>query len=146
MAAAYPNAIKTFSSLQDGIDTILAAHPNDRANEITAIETELGTNPAGAFADVVTRLNSADQEAGSYSGNGSGPRDIAVSFNPRWVIIFGHGTDHYAHFISTDSNVFWLGGGQANFSTGGTLGTLKFTVGATDQEPLSSPGHLGRGP
>lgn len=54
--ASYPNAIKTFTTLQDGIDTILAQHPNERGDEITAMQTEVGTNPKGLYADLKTRL------------------------------------------------------------------------------------------
>lgn len=55
--ADYPSAIKTFATIVDLADSVLAAHQNQRGGEITAIETELGTNPAGAYADVATRLN-----------------------------------------------------------------------------------------
>jgi hypothetical protein len=58
MAASYPSAIKTFTQLQDGVDTVLAAHPNERGDEITAIQAELGTSPKGSFADVKTRIAS----------------------------------------------------------------------------------------
>lgn len=54
--ASYPGAIKNFLVLEDGVDKVIAAHPNDRAAEITAIETELGTDVAGSAADLKTRL------------------------------------------------------------------------------------------
>lgn len=56
MAASYPGAIKSFLQLQDGVDEILAAHHNEAYDEIEAVETELGTDPKGSFADVKTRL------------------------------------------------------------------------------------------
>lgn len=56
MAASYPGAIKNFLVLEDGVDKVIAAHPNDRAAEITAIETELGTDVAGSAVDLKTRL------------------------------------------------------------------------------------------
>ncbi len=56
MPASYPSAIKTFTTLVDGVDDVLAAHQNDPNAEITAIETELGTNPRGTAADVKARL------------------------------------------------------------------------------------------
>jgi len=40
--AEYPSNVKNFLQLQDGVDRIVAAHPNDRGNEITAIETLIG--------------------------------------------------------------------------------------------------------
>jgi len=45
MPVSYPNSVKTFTSLTDGMDNVLAAHHNDNYAETTAIETELGTNP-----------------------------------------------------------------------------------------------------
>lgn len=56
MPASYPAAIKNFLVLEDGVDKVIAAHPNDRGAEITAIETELGTDVAGSAADLKTRL------------------------------------------------------------------------------------------
>lgn len=56
MPASYPSAIKTFTTLVDGVDDVLASHQNDPNAEITAIETELGTNPRGVYADVSARL------------------------------------------------------------------------------------------
>lgn len=39
----FPTNVVNFLQLQDGIDKIIAAHPNDRGNEITAIETLMGS-------------------------------------------------------------------------------------------------------
>lgn len=44
MAAVYPGSIKNFGAdVVDLVDTVYAAHVNDLRNEVTAIETELGT-------------------------------------------------------------------------------------------------------
>ena len=56
MAASYPAAVKTFSAIVNGITKLVAALFNSPYDEITAIETELGTDPAGSVADVKTRL------------------------------------------------------------------------------------------
>ncbi len=40
--ADFPNSVKNFLVLQNGVDKIVAAHPNDRGGEITAIETLIG--------------------------------------------------------------------------------------------------------
>lgn len=40
--ADFPTTVKNFLALQDGVDSIIAAHPNDRGDEITAIETLIG--------------------------------------------------------------------------------------------------------
>lgn len=55
-AASYPSAIKTFTTKQNRVDVYDAAHINDLQNEVTAIETELGTNPKSSATDVKTRL------------------------------------------------------------------------------------------
>ena len=67
MPASYPSAIKTFTTLVDGVDDVLAAHQNDPNAEITAIETELGTNPRGTATDVKTRLDAAHTTGGLHT-------------------------------------------------------------------------------
>jgi len=62
--ADYPGAIKNFLQLEDGVDTVVAQHPNERGDEITAIETELGTNVAGSSSDLKTRLAEAIADDG----------------------------------------------------------------------------------
>ena len=54
MAADYPGSIKSFTTKTDGVDDVEAAHINDMQLEITAIETELGINPAGQYAKYTT--------------------------------------------------------------------------------------------
>lgn len=41
MAASFPTSVKTFSTLVDLVDSVLASHQNDRGDEITAIENYL---------------------------------------------------------------------------------------------------------
>jgi hypothetical protein len=67
MPASYPSAIKTFTTLVDGVDDVLASHQNDPNAEITAIETELGTNPRGSAADVKARLDAAHTAGGLHT-------------------------------------------------------------------------------
>lgn len=66
----YPGAIKSFATLVDGVTAIVVAHPNERGDEIEAIETELGTNPADktggvatTYATVKARLDKAHRGA-----------------------------------------------------------------------------------
>lgn len=63
MATNYPNALDDTSDLIDNAtnstvtkDVHAAAH-NNVADTLIAIETELGTDPKGTYADVKTRLN-----------------------------------------------------------------------------------------
>ena len=69
MPASYPSAIKTFTQLVDGVDDVLALHPNERGDEITAIETELGTNPRGSATDVKTRLDASQNADGTIKND-----------------------------------------------------------------------------
>ena len=91
MAASYPSAVKAFATLTDNVDDILAAHQNDRALEITAIETELGTLPKGSDADVKTRLARIDNEfvTGTYTGDAAATNAITgVGFQPTAVMVW----------------------------------------------------------
>ena len=60
MPAAYPGAIASFTTKQDNVDTIFADHVNDLQDEMVAVQNELGTDPAGAFATVKARLDDLD--------------------------------------------------------------------------------------
>lgn len=54
--ASYPSAIKNFNTVVNGVTKLVASLFNLPYAEITAIETELGTDPAGSAADLKTRL------------------------------------------------------------------------------------------
>jgi hypothetical protein len=41
---SFPTNIDTFTTIVDNVDTVVAAHPNDRAAAIVALETKLGAN------------------------------------------------------------------------------------------------------
>ena len=57
MGSAYPAALDTFVTKVNGPDQIIDAdHINDPQDAIVAIETELGTDPAGSAVDLKTRL------------------------------------------------------------------------------------------
>lgn len=60
MSASFPGSIKSFTTLVDLADSVLAEHQNAQQDEITAIETELGVDPGGNYSDVVSRLDGAD--------------------------------------------------------------------------------------
>ena len=66
MAADYPGAIKNFLTLEDGVDNVLAQHMNERGDEITAIETELGADVAGSMSDLMARLTVALNNDGTF--------------------------------------------------------------------------------
>lgn len=57
-ASGYPAVLDTRTALTDGAagDLVVANHPNGLGAAVLAIETELGTDPAGSAVDVKTRL------------------------------------------------------------------------------------------
>lgn len=54
--ATFPAALYVPTIVVDNVDDVLAIHHNVPDDEILAIETELGTDPAGSLTDVKTRL------------------------------------------------------------------------------------------
>ena len=63
----YPGALDSVTTLVDGAagDQILARHPNGLGAAVVALETELGTDPAGTMTDVKTRLAVALNDDGT---------------------------------------------------------------------------------
>lgn len=68
---SYPSSIDTRTALTDGAagDQIVANHPNGLGAAILAIQTELGINPAGSVADVVTRLDASQNSDGTIKSS-----------------------------------------------------------------------------
>ena len=65
--SGYPGALDTNSSLEVDSSTLARADvPNDLAAAIVAIETELGTDPAGTKTDVKTFLQVSHQTDGTH--------------------------------------------------------------------------------
>lgn len=57
MPSTYPGALDSFVPKTDGPgQKIMAAHVNDLQNAVVAVETELGTDPAGSLTNLKTRL------------------------------------------------------------------------------------------
>jgi hypothetical protein len=64
---SYPAAIDTDNTLEvDNTTTARADVPNDMGAAIVAIETELGTDPAGSVADVKTFLQAEHETNGTH--------------------------------------------------------------------------------
>lgn len=62
MATSYPGGLDNFTNpiSTDTLDSATVPHASQHTNindAIKAVETELGTNPKGTYADVKTRLN-----------------------------------------------------------------------------------------
>ncbi len=66
--SGYPGALDTDATPEvDNVTDARADVPNDLADAIVKIETELGVDPAGASADLVTRLEAVDTLLGSVT-------------------------------------------------------------------------------
>lgn len=60
MPAVYPGSVRAFSSKIDLDDTVFALHINDLQDEVTSIQTELGTNAKGVAVNVRERVLSLE--------------------------------------------------------------------------------------
>ena len=73
MAAVYPGSVRSFTTKQNNVDVVDASHPNLIQEEVVAIQSTLGTNPATsstgsgiyvststAFATVKARLDNIE--------------------------------------------------------------------------------------
>lgn len=86
----FPSTIKTFINKTDNVDEIKAVDINDVQTEITAIETELGTNPKGLAASVKERIEDIEESAitnltGDVSA--SGPGSVAATIANKAVTL-----------------------------------------------------------
>jgi len=54
--STYPGALKTFTNKTNKVDLYDSAHVNALQDEVVAVQTELGTDPAGSCTDLKTRL------------------------------------------------------------------------------------------
>jgi len=60
----FPGGLDSFTANVDDVDDVLAADVNELQVGIVAIETELGTDPAGSCTDLKTRLAHSINDAG----------------------------------------------------------------------------------
>lgn len=67
MASSYPGALDTWTDKTDAVDDYLAAHINDLQNAVEAVQTELGTDPAGSLATLKLRLAKSISDAGNLN-------------------------------------------------------------------------------
>lgn len=71
MASAYPGALDSWTDKTDAVDDYLAAHINDLQNAVEAVQTELGTDPAGTATTLKLRLAQAFGDAGNLEFAGA---------------------------------------------------------------------------
>lgn len=124
-AASYPGSIKTFTTKVDRVDVFEAAHVNDLQNEVVAIQTELGTDPAGSATDVKTRLAVSIADSGGIQGGTSFPGSpVANQFFKR--------TDEDILYQRNAANDGWDAlTSMANYSDGALVETTAATERST---------------
>jgi hypothetical protein len=128
MAATYPTGVKTWVSLIDGTDYPKAADINTLYEEVTAIETELGTSPSGSSSTVKARFDNFDTILALYI---AGPDEVpvigdavAVANTKLWSSdkINGYITDRID--VNTTNDNLWAGDGAGAGLAAGTDNTL----------------------
>lgn len=67
MASSFPSSLDSYTANTDGVDDVIAADVNELQEAIVAIETELGTDPAGTETDVSDRLDAMLQIDGTHN-------------------------------------------------------------------------------
>jgi len=73
MASSYPGSLDSFTTKTDKVDLVDDDHINELQNSVVAIETELGTDPAGSVTDVKTRLAKIIADSGAIKQGTSFP-------------------------------------------------------------------------
>jgi len=140
--ADYPSAITSFPTLVDGVTPIEAGRHNDVADEIVAIETELGTNPKGTHASVSVLLaellsgwNSIPGATWSYSSADAPTFVISINADVTSILSVGM----RIQLIQTTTKYFIVTA-VGSYSAGATLVTV---FGGTDyvlsNAAISSP-------
>jgi hypothetical protein len=84
---SYPSSLDAYTPKTDGVDEVLAAHVNSLQDSVVAIETELGTDPAGSLTDLKTRLAVSLSNAGLLRFAASGALTIsggAITATQNW--------------------------------------------------------------
>lgn len=115
--ATYPASIKSFTTKTNQVDDVDAAHMNTVQDEIVAIQTELGTDPAGSETDLKTRLYVTIDNDGALRKNTSFPgTPIDGQF-----------------FYRTDQNTAYIYNGSTWDSLGQSLSNLIFHFGSMDR-------------
>jgi hypothetical protein len=122
---SYPGAIDTRTALVDGPsgDEIVANHPNGLGAAVIAVETELGTDPAGSATDVKTRLDTSQNASGTIKRTGAA-----------WGVTI---TDNQILIGDTASNAF-----EIDTLTEGAGIDITRAAGVVTITSLSSNGHL----
>jgi hypothetical protein len=95
MATDYPGDIDSFAVKTDNVTDVMAADVNDLQDAVEAIETELGSDPAGTAADVKTRLAQSLDSLGNLDFKAIGALTISggsVTPTQNWHVVDTEGS------------------------------------------------------
>lgn len=162
---SFPTSVKSFSTLVNDVDSVLAAHPNERADEITAIENYLiqaateVTVSGGTVVATLSRhkLQPASGTAGTVTTITGMPSNshltLYASDAGTDTLTFQHGTGNISCFGTTNialshgfvncfyagTTVYVAGGGGSSgtTTTKGRAEILSSFVPATSGAPLA---------
>ena len=93
----YPAGIDTFITWEDDIDNIIATSDNDSYSQIIAIQTELGTDPAGSMTDVKTRLAVSIEDNGTLKATTVDSSQLVTDSVNETHIDLGNGANQVDH-------------------------------------------------
>ena len=147
MAAQYPNAIKSFTNPTSGNNLNSPAHATQHADEndeITAIQTELGTVPKGSYGSVKARLDAMVIPSGMQVFTSSGTWTKPANVSKVFVKVWGGGGAGGGIATNQGSTVA-AGGGGGGYSEGyvSVTGDVTVTVGAAGAANNAAAGDSG---
>lgn len=125
MAASYPTSVKSFTTKTNKVDDYDASHINDLQDEVSAIQTELGTDPAGSVADLKTRLAVSLSNSGGVAGGSSFP------VSPTADQLFTR-TDEDTLYRRNSGNTAWISIGALSNVIAHWRGEDAFSASTTD--------------
>lgn len=143
MSTDYPGALDSFTTWVDGVDTVTAAQVNNLQDSVLAVETALGTDPAGSAASVGAALldrvsKSGDTMSGDLSMGGNRITNVAAPEDD-----FDAANRSFVEDAVNPVGVRWrddfLGDKAAQWTLAGTGGTY------TQNAELAGTGDLSTG-
>jgi hypothetical protein len=134
MSTNYPSALDSYVTKVDHVDDVMADDHNGHSDAIVAVETELGTDPSGSFADVAARLARLEsigahmrRVATANSDTASGTRTM-VGYDETPTSDTGFTCDTGTGTITVPSDGYYLVTGHARFSANYTGGFATISV------------------
>ena len=137
MSSNYPGGLDSFStSHQDNVNEIIhASSINDADDAINKIEAELGINPSGVYADILTRLNTL--ETLQFNNQTGTTYTLLLSDATKCIVMIN--TSACTLTIPNNSSVAFLNGTEIRIRQGaaGAI-TVVGASGVTVSNPYSS--------